>query len=258
MLLSDVSDVAVERETLQLMDWNAGTSTWDHYSTGSWSSNHRRGAGNFTTTNTMSFSNHIFTIGSINENNLLPIELVEYTARLDDGKVYLNWKTVQEINNDFFTIEKSKDGKNFESIAEVKGLGNSAVGKEYEFIDHSPLQGISYYRLKQTDFDGTTTYFDVNSINNLSFGEPIDLVVYPNPTKTSNINIRLEGTASQEKALLQINDMYGRQNLLKEIYSNDTGVIWEHIETIRLKAGIYILTVYVNNTYYSKKLIITN
>jgi len=92
-------------------------------------------------------------------NNPLPIELISFSAKSFNNAVQLTWATAAEINNDFFTIERSSDGLNWEIISYVSGAGNSNYVVDYEFTDEMPLEGIAYYRLKQTDFDGQFEYF---------------------------------------------------------------------------------------------------
>ncbi len=89
----------------------------------------------------------------------LPIELISFTAELVNGScVKAKWSTATEINNDFFSIERSKDGKMWESIGAIQGCGTCSYNSSYTFDDVSPLNGISYYRIKQTDYDGHYTY----------------------------------------------------------------------------------------------------
>lgn len=95
----------------------------------------------------------------------LPIELLEFNAKRNDRYVDLTWQTASETNNNYFTVEKSIDGLNFSSIGNLSGAGNSSSVLSYKLIDSSPTQDrISYYRLKQTDYDGTFTYSDIVSV----------------------------------------------------------------------------------------------
>ncbi|MEZ4936371.1 MAG: hypothetical protein R2799_02120 [Crocinitomicaceae bacterium] len=122
-----------------------------------------------------------FTLASTDELiNPLPVELVSWKATLVDGKVELKWITETEINNDYFEVERSVDGINWESVLVVEGAGNSTQLMEYLHYDTSPLFGLSYYRLKQVDFDGTSKYFDIQSVN-LALDQ--NLTFYPNPVK---------------------------------------------------------------------------
>lgn len=91
--------------------------------------------------------------------SVLPVELLSFHGKVSERKVYLNWITQSEINNDYFTIEKSKDAINYEFLTNVSGAGNSNVPVQYTAIDEEPFNGINYYRLTQTDFNGTKETF---------------------------------------------------------------------------------------------------
>lgn len=89
----------------------------------------------------------------------LPVELISFTAdAVNNQSVLCRWTTATEINNDYFTVERSQDGMNFEPIGTVDGAGNSTSILQYQHPDHNPYRGISYYRLQQTDFDGQFSY----------------------------------------------------------------------------------------------------
>ena len=94
----------------------------------------------------------------------MPVELVKFEAHYSEEQVQLHWITASEWNNDYFTIEKTIDGVQFEFIAEINALGNSGVIQEYFAADHHPVAGISYYRLKQTDYDGTVSFSEVVAV----------------------------------------------------------------------------------------------
>lgn len=89
----------------------------------------------------------------------LPVELLSFTAECKGGSVMLSWQTATETNNDFFALERSADAKHFTKIAEIRGSGNSNELKQYTYSDLDPLNGISYYRLIQNDFDGNSETF---------------------------------------------------------------------------------------------------
>ena len=98
----------------------------------------------------------------------LPIELISFDGYADGEVNVLNWSTASERNNDYFTIERSEFGMKWQEIGKIDGAGNSSVEIKYEFIDQEPLVSTSYYRLKQTDYDGKYEYFDIISIENES------------------------------------------------------------------------------------------
>ncbi|HSV76144.1 MAG TPA: hypothetical protein VLH37_03835 [Bacteroidales bacterium] len=92
------------------------------------------------------------------DNVPLPVSLLAFTARSTAHSVTLHWATATETNNDFFTLERSGDGRNFMPITYLKGSGFSSRVLHYTYIDNQPISGISYYRLKQTDYDGQWEY----------------------------------------------------------------------------------------------------
>lgn len=123
--------------------------------------------------------------------NPLPITLLSFIAvyNPDENTVDLTWYTAAEINNDYFTIERSHDGLEFSPIGYRAGAGYSNTLLRYDFEDEQPLPGISYYRLKQTDFDGTFDYSPIVAVQIKVFLP--NLTVYPNPT-SQYLHIRLD------------------------------------------------------------------
>lgn len=91
----------------------------------------------------------------------LPVELTSITATTRGKNVLIEWKTASELNNDRFEIERSIDGKSYETIGAVKGEGSSTKEVDYSFNDKRPVFGVNYYRLKQVDIDGKYDYSDV-------------------------------------------------------------------------------------------------
>ncbi len=117
----------------------------------------------------------------------LPVELVLFEAKAqENGQVRLDWMTASELNNDFFTIERSADGENFTSLFTTDGAGTTSSASVYKAFDESPLSGVSYYRLKQTDFDGTESNSQVRMVN---FRKQLQVSVFPNPFSGTTVNI---------------------------------------------------------------------
>ena len=105
-----------------------------------------------------------FYVGSINSvSSPLPITLISFTAFLTNNEVKLNWSTAAEINNDFFTIQKSKDESGWDDVLKIAGNGTTSTTQYYSAIDQQPYNGTSYYRLKQTDIDGKESYSPIVS-----------------------------------------------------------------------------------------------
>jgi hypothetical protein len=95
----------------------------------------------------------------------LPVELKSFSGEVKNKTIELTWITASEINNDYFTIEKSADGKEFSLIAKINGAGNSTVENNYALIDDAPLNGINYYRIVQTDYDGSVRKYNTIRVN---------------------------------------------------------------------------------------------
>jgi hypothetical protein len=121
-----------------------------------------------------------FTLGTTTTLNALPVELLNFNATLTNNTVKLQWQTASEQNNDYFTVQRSKNGTQWAEVAILNGAGNTSSISNYISTDKNPLSDISYYRLKQTDFDGTSTFSDIKSITNQ---QKRALYIYPNPTQ---------------------------------------------------------------------------
>jgi hypothetical protein len=112
----------------------------------------------------------------------LDIELISFMATKKGERALLQWQTATEINNDYFEIERSEDGKEFEVLSErISGAGTSHEKQSYTWVDTQPMTGINYYRLKQVDFDAGYTYSRVRSL--YFEGNDVSLSVYPNPAR---------------------------------------------------------------------------
>jgi hypothetical protein len=125
----------------------------------------------------------LITLGA---NNLsLPVEYLYFEAEPLTHGVALRWGTAVEVNNSHFTIERSADAVRFEALTEVSGHGDSQMSRAYEATDPAPLPGRAYYRLRQTDFDGSSSY---SAMVEVSFdAAPVGLQVYPNPVKAGEV-----------------------------------------------------------------------
>lgn len=185
----------------------------------------------------------------------LPIELLSFTAIQNQHKVDVKWVTATEINNDYFTIEKTKDGIQYDIVAQVDGAGNSTSILNYSTVDHTPHSGTSYYRLKQTDYNGAFTYSNLVSVeysNNSNFGFDI----YPNPNTGENFNISITNNKNEE-VLVVVRDVNGKESYSKIFITQEDGetVFAFDIEN-KLGTGIYIITATSKQNIYSKKLIV--
>ncbi len=200
--------------------------------------------GSVTSSTVTSFSP--FTFGALTTNPL-PVELLEFDAWMDENShVQLKWKTASELNNDFFTVERSVDGINFEEVTEVDGAGTSQEVLEYSNTDYAPYSGTSYYRIKQTDFNGEYSYSDIKVVEN---NRAVEIGVYPNPVHASlNIDLPKDKVSS-----LRILDVSGKEVMY---IKNTTGN--RKIDFSDFKEGLYILQVSIDGEIRNFKLVHTN
>ncbi|MCF8283324.1 MAG: hypothetical protein K9J45_23210, partial [Bacteroidales bacterium] len=149
--------------------------------------------------------------------SLLPVEMVYFRAASpDDEAVELNWRTASELNNEGFDIERSNDGRHWETLGFVPGHGTTQAEQSYAFTDERPLPGVNYYRLRQVDFDGKMEYSDIRSV--MMEGSANGIAVYPNPVKDGLLNV--DFAAEQEgTATLRIFDASGKL-LHREVLAN--------------------------------------
>lgn len=120
----------------------------------------------------------------------LPVELVYFDGENNGNSNLLEWETASEINNEYFLIEKSDKGENFESFATVEGAGNSNTLRSYSYTDQNPYEGITYYRLIQFDFDGKKEVYKPIAVKSSFNDQPMS--AYPNPTTGNFILSNLE------------------------------------------------------------------
>lgn len=150
----------------------------------------------------------------------LPIELLFFKAKYikNNGIIHLNWATASEANNDFFTVEKTTDGKHYEVVEKIDGSGNSFFLKNYETFDIHPSSGLSYYRLKQTDYNGTYTYSDLETIF-IDSDKLLSVTIYPNPGELEHINMEVYSKTKKDVKIELFNEfgMLLRQDIVSNL-----------------------------------------
>ncbi|MCF2444015.1 T9SS type A sorting domain-containing protein [Dyadobacter sp. CY345] len=164
------------------------------------------------------------------DESALPVRLGMFNAKFIENSVRLDWTTYSEENNAGFDIERSTDAKRFEKIAFIEGKVNSTSENHYTATDPLPLAGISYYRLKQTDLDGTYAYSQVKSVNN-TYAMPV--VIYPNPVRDM-LTIDLKGNKVAGK--LTILNMLGQEIRQTDLKGNGQNII----DVSALSPGMYL------------------
>lgn len=131
----------------------------------------------------------------------LPVELISFTGRATEAGNLLQWITATEENNEGFQVQRSSDGRDFQTIGWVAGAGTTLATQQYEYRDDQPLTGLNYYRLQQVDYDGTTDYSEVITVVRAS--KTNGIVAYPNPVSDLLTLENAQGTATLFNALGQ-------------------------------------------------------
>jgi hypothetical protein len=180
-------------------------------------------------------STYVITLASINAvQTPLPVELIYFEAEVEEIAVQLRWATASEINNDYFQVERSSNGSDFQPVgAKIEGAGTTTEPLTYEFMDTAPLSGISYYRLKQVDFDGRYSHSDVKAVQ-VGKAAKGEMQLFPNPTRDL-LQIRWEGDQPIDK--LRLLDARG-QLLSIDALINDKQA---ELNLNGLPAGMYFL-----------------
>lgn len=182
----------------------------------------------------------------------LPIDLLDFTATVEGSRVRLDWTVSMEINNDYFTIERSLDGVEFTPVGTVKGGGNHSIEKKYQTYDENPELGLSYYRLKQTDFDGKWKTFDMVSVMMTSVAST-SFDVFPNPNK-GTFTINLDTPFDQTNVMI-MNNM-GQMVYYSELL-NTSGKTKTQLNLGEVLAtGIYFIRVDSGKDTYIKQMIV--
>jgi PAS domain-containing protein len=187
-------------------------------------------------------ANTISNTGSVyifyNTNTPLPVTLLDFRGQAVEDYILLTWQTASEFNNNFFTVEKSADALDFYSIAEIRGAGTTHEPQSYEHKDVQPFPVNNYYRLKQTDFDGSIEYSPIIMVYSASGLENGISSIYPNPTK-GDLKLVISSTLDQVVQIKLI-DIAGRLMSSKDI-SLMRGVNVIDLDYQQLPAGLYIL-----------------
>lgn len=176
----------------------------------------------------------------------LPVELLYFKAIRNGEQVDISWSTAMEYNNHFFMIEKSMDGKAWGEIIYVPGAGFSEVVRNYALTDYESGNKGSYYRLKQTDFDGTSEYSKVVYLP--PFEKEKDFTLNPNPVKETFV---ISFTSGHSVEFVELFNQEG-ETMLKEnrIFGNDL-----KFDTSNFKAGVYFVKVRYSDEVITKRLI---
>ncbi len=180
----------------------------------------------------------------------VPVELLYFTAEADNDANLLEWATATELENSHFEVERSIDGNKFEAIGKVDGAGTTVEEQRYSFVDASPL-AVSYYRLKQVDFDGTYEYTDVVVVNRKEAGKGI-VEVFPIPTD-NEVTVQYEVAANTD-VTFTLTDVLGRVVSQQTIEAN-AGVNYHAIDMTNQSTGLYFITFSDGKTEQTRRIV---
>lgn len=179
-----------------------------------------------------------FTFGP--SSSTLPVEFSYFDVQaLNNEVVALSWTTATEINNDYFTIQRSTNGIDFTDLQKITGAGNSSEITNYKYLDQEALSGLSYYRIKQTDFDGAFDYTETKAV---FINKNLDLVVYPNPLQGQDLFI----SGLEQKVSIELCDTRG-QVMLSHILNPDAPSEINALNLNELAPGMYFYNISNDN-----------
>ncbi|MFN3695149.1 MAG: T9SS type A sorting domain-containing protein [Ignavibacterium sp.] len=193
-------------------------------------------------------SNVNFTIAAA-----IPVELVSFTATSTEDGILLNWITATETNNAGFTIERGVDSENFSEIGFVGGKGTTTEPTVYSYLDNSAKQGTYYYRLKQTDYDGTFKYLNVVSVD---VALPTKFALeqnYPNPFNPNTIISWQSPVGSHQT--LKVYDILGNEVATLVDEYREAGRYNFEFDASNLSSGVYLYKLQVGDFVQVRKLI---
>jgi hypothetical protein len=174
----------------------------------------------------------------------LPVSLLKFAATPGSGKsVNVTWTTVQEINSDYFDVERSADAVNFQSIGKVSAKGNSSGLVDYSFVDPAPVNAVNYYRLKMVDRDAK---FEYSKVAKVVMDEVTNaLVIYNNPFH-DQVSVKVNLSIGQ-RLEFKLTDVSGRV-MNQQTVQGQPGDNFVNIPTVSNAKGLYILTI-IGQTY---------
>jgi hypothetical protein len=185
----------------------------------------------------------------------LPIKLIYFRGVHTGSSVKLNWATATETNNDYFTIERSVNGVDFSFVQKIKGAGNSTALLYYNTQDNNPVNGIGYYRLKQTDYDGKYSYSNLVAVNSFAEGN-LSFSVFPNPAQDGETSVIQITDKANGEFVISIHDAIGKERYSKAVMTSNENSSYSLNVPKGLAPGLYFVTATSGNDVYSRKLIV--
>ncbi len=192
---------------------------------------------------------------SITPNATQPIELISFEAKANGMVNEIIWATATEKNNDYFSIERSADGINFNKIAIVEGAGDYTGRLDYEFTDLRPLKGNSYYRIRQTDFDGTFKIFEAVRVQRDNI-EATGFKIVGNPSTGQRVIMQMNIEESTQISTVKIFDNSGSLVAQKQVNARDLYNNEYILNGLNLSRGVHIVRFETGGKKYTERLMV--
>jgi hypothetical protein len=209
----------------------------------------------FTFDNVSINTDNYFTVGTTNQYTTpLPVELTSFEVAYEPPVVVATWETASETNNDFFTLERAGEDMNFFELLRQPGAGTSNVPRTYTAIDPHPFGGRSYYRLKQTDYDGKSTYSAIRRIDIDETGR--ELILSPNPNNGRDLEFSMNNATFQLQEIEVINS----QGATLERIPIDAPSMNRHSVHLQkpLQPGFYLVKALYNGKWKAFRVVVGN
>ena len=246
-LFYDLDDSVTDKMNVRVVHDN-GSFNWIDYAGTATANN----TGNITSTSISSFRNK-FALGF--PPAPLPIELISFDAKKSKDKVVCEWTTASEINNDYFTVERSANGIRYDSVLSKDGAGNNTTIIHYSGTDEHPLTGNSYYRLKQTDNNGASSYSE--PVHIFVENNPLSkYTIFPNPSESNLIFIGKNGEEMNNLRVV-VHDLSGKEVKSLAMLSDNNKELQLSIDPTSLnQCSAFIVSILTGNNSVKEKVLI--
>jgi hypothetical protein len=189
----------------------------------------------------------------LNVATLIPVELVNFTGKVEKNKHILSWQTATEINADYFEVEKSEDGSNFGPLsinAKIKAFGNSSKPQNYSTTDENVSIGANYYRLRMVDLDGKEKYSDIVTLQAES---KLSAKISPNPFEKT-VLIELNSLINNDLVTAELMDVSGKILIRKTIQMTEKTTQFS-FDTEGSPSGFYFVRLSNKSGVLQKKIV---
>ena len=184
-----------------------------------------------------------------------PIELISFDAIAKGMVNEITWATATEKNNDFFSVERSSDGINFNVIAKVEGAGDHTGRLDYKFTDLRPLNGTAYYRIRQTDYDGTFAIFEAIRVQRNDV-ESTNFKIVGNPSNGHRVIMQMKIEENIQTSTVKIFDNSGSLVAQKQIDTRDLYNNEYILDGLNLVRGLHIVSFETGGKKFTERLMV--